>query len=60
MIFYSSGENPADSSSSVHRFESLPAPDSSMRQAGLRSKQRDSESLSNSLMQRAFRGELVG
>ncbi len=47
----------------VEKVEGLPASENSPRQAGLRGKQRDSEkqleSLFNSLMQRAFKGEPV-
>jgi type I restriction enzyme S subunit len=47
----------------VEKVESLPASDGSMRQAGLRAKQRESEkeleNLFNALMQKAFKGELV-
>ncbi|MBA4311173.1 MAG: restriction endonuclease subunit S [Chlorobiaceae bacterium] len=48
----------------VEKVESLPASDGSMRQAGLRAKQQESEkeleNLFGSLMQKAFRGELAG
>ncbi len=47
----------------VEKVESLPASDGAMRQAGLRAKQRESEkeleNLFGSLMQRAFKGELI-
>ncbi|HET6273968.1 MAG TPA: restriction endonuclease subunit S [Bacteroidota bacterium] len=48
----------------VEKVEGLPASENSLRQAGLRVKQRESEreleNLFNSVMQRAFRGELIG
>ena len=45
------GEDPADVSSSVHRFESL--------RSRQRESEREVEELFQSLMQRAFKGELV-
>jgi hypothetical protein len=45
------------------KVESLPASDGSMKQAGLRAKQREPEkgleNLFNALMQKAFKGELI-